>query len=594
MDPRRAHTKTFKITQSLAHTMVRQRGVKRGLAWLLAALAGWLGHLAIAPQPYALAVLCFSVPLFVSIEWTWYQQSANHRTQGKRSRARGLFANRLNGLGTALALASVAGCIAAMLGGEWVVNTAHVYGRLPRSAAWGINLGYGLLQGVEWGILLGGGFWIFRKQRMLRAFALPLTCLLGQWFLPRLLGYTFGQTLSAFPLLLQSADLIGSSGLTWLLLLWHLLLFELLCCWLWPNTHPYKGLPWLVVVAVGTFALTLGYGVRRTQQLKGPHKKPRQATSTLHLAAVQPNFSLGHLASNPALVYSTRRQSLGRLLAQSQGVLSQLPAAKHPIPRVLLWPESVYLAPLHDPVSLLRVRRFALQHNTQIIFPTWRAKAKDIYGVSVHLGTQGQIKGLYHKIALIPFGETIPLGRWLPAWEHWLKRQIPNIGLFTQGTRHSVFALSNTIRAAPLICFDLLDQRITLGMAQNGANLGLVQANLAWFGKSPVSRQFAWYARVRAVEHRMPMALLSQNGQSQGFNALGERNLPLTPHFAPAYWASTLTIPLHGASVYTRIALYMHWALLGLWFLCLAMLRLGGRKSPIRPRTRPRLNEKPA
>ncbi len=83
-----------------------------------------------------------------------------------------------------------------------------------------------------------------------------------------------------------------------------------------------------------------------------------------------------------------------------------------------------------------------------------------------------------------PVRHTVPeLGRLLRAW-------VPRMSQFAAGDQTTVFTIAPGVRIAPMICFDATNYHVAQGMAYNGANLGLVLANLAWFGPSTASVQF--------------------------------------------------------------------------------------------------------
>jgi apolipoprotein N-acyltransferase len=103
-----------------------------------------------------------------------------------------------------------------------------------------------------------------------------------------------------------------------------------------------------------------------------------------------------------------------------------------------------------------------------------------------------------------------------------LKAVVPRISQFATGHDPTVFKIADGIVVAPMICFDVFDYRPALGMAARGANVGIVMGNLAWFGRSTATRQFEGIAKFRAIENRMPVLMLSQNGESVLINDRGE------------------------------------------------------------------------
>ena len=144
-----------------------------------------------------------------------------------------------------------------------------------------------------------------------------------------------------------------------------------------------------------------------------------------------------------------------------------------------------------------------------------------MFGSSLHISPDGRPPENYRKITLIPFGESIPLAGVFPAFRDAIKAWIPRIAEFDAGREFTVFHVTPTLRLAPMICFDAIGDSVSRGMVANGANFGLVLANLAWFGRTNVSDMFEFFVRFRAIEARIPFLLLSQNGRSILFDAAG-------------------------------------------------------------------------
>lgn len=285
----------------------------------------------------------------------------------------------------------------------------------------------------------------------------------------------------------------------------------------------------------------------------------------VELLGIQPNFTLARLASNPALAHSEREQSLQALLTDSLEAVGKS-LRKPGVPTVLLWPESVYprafrrsgrmRAQVEDWVRLANVHLMLASVDGEYLPASDGSQEWRSYGVTVHLGPNGKMRGLYRKMALIPFGETIPFGDWFPAYRKLLKALVPRISQFTPGTEHTVFTLENGVKLAPMICFDAANEAVARGMARNGARVGVVLANLAWFGRTSIASQFGFYAVFRAIENRMPILVLSQNGESFLLDSTGREASPRLPQYQRAIFAERVRVPnetpfytLHGDGV---------------------------------------------
>jgi apolipoprotein N-acyltransferase len=72
-----------------------------------------------------------------------------------------------------------------------------------------------------------------------------------------------------------------------------------------------------------------------------------------------------------------------------------------------------------------------------------------------------------------------------------------------------------------------------------------------------VSDQFGIYVRFRALENRMPILLLAQNGQSWLIDAVGRDATPRLPQFGTGAFVRTVRAPLQG-SFYSAHAVAVH------------------------------------
>ncbi len=116
---------------------------------------------------------------------------------------------------------------------------------------------------------------------------------------------------------------------------------------------------------------------------------------------------------------------------------------------------------------------------------------------AVLLDPAGQRQFTYDKIHLVPFGEYVPLRKWL-TFAHSLTE---GIGDFTPGREYSVGSLPGG-RFSVFICYEAIFSAEIRRFAANGANLLINISNDGWFGRSSAPAQHLMMARVRAVENR--------------------------------------------------------------------------------------------
>ena len=382
------------------------------------------------------------------------------------------------------------GGIASLIGGHWITNSIHVFGHIP----WIFSL---LITGAGYGLEVGLQLFVY--------FAIPLLCIkkLGNWELllrlayviaidpwyPRLIHWNYGGlTFSQFPFLEQVADIIGSSGL----LLYSAGLSYLLIAWwrlksdgknLNDNDVRYKFLKRVIAAYSFLWAVGLCYGAWRIQDINENVNMPN-SDSFLNVIVIQPNFSLQDLASNPELAHSKRQGNLESLLKDSKKYLSKL-SKQTDEPTLLVWPESVFPHPFFKVnEASQKVMRFAEENNTSVLFSTvdWENNptGRKFHGVSVLVGSNGEVLGRYNKIFLIPFGEMIPFSDIFPEAASWLRNNIANMAEFDPGQ------------------------------------------DLAWFGRTTASDNMVAVLRWRAIENRVPVVFASNNGESVFIGADGK------------------------------------------------------------------------
>ena len=439
------------------------------------------------------------------------------------------------------------GIISAPLGVPWMTHSIIVFGHLPAPVALMIT---SLIYGLEVGYLLFVCFALpLLFIQRLQHWDIPLRLmyfLAVETFLPQFFRWSFaGMTLVEEPWLAQAADLIGSPrlgifnvGFSFLLLL------------LWRRHVEQQTLSagflrnlGLVYLAITICGLT--YGAWRVQDVRQASGQGEQ----LHVVAVQPNFSLKHLASNADLAYSDRQRNLDALIEDSVRGLAQLPK-NDGVPRLVVWPESSFPAPYFKRQSVRsRVQHFARDHQTHVVLATidWNntPEGRRMNGISLLIGPDGEVKGRYNKIFLIPFGEYIPGADLLPAYADLVRANIANLSEFEAGTEYTVFDVSPNLPVSASICFDVFSPDIVRNMSRNGAQLLFNLANLAWFGKTTATDHMEMAIRWHSIENRVPVFEVSNNGRSVLFAATGDRVGQPIELFEQGFRAMTLKLQAH-------------------------------------------------
>lgn len=270
--------------------------------------------------------------------------------------------------------------------------------------------------------------------------------------------------------MVQVASLSGALGISFLLILFNLLLFAG-----WrerkPAFHAAACFCLLVPLAFGTFRL----------------REPGPSVGRVRVAALQTNdmqMQKWDEARQEAMM-----REMDRLVAR---------AAKEK-PELVLFPETALAGILADsPFLRERVRRWARLTRSHLAVGTlWRSGDRPQNAVAL-VTPDGGWKEVYAKVRLVPFGE------YLPAPFRSLRGRLRVLDLvpnpdYRPGDRFRVFDL-NGKRLGIMICFESSFGWIARELVRNGAEFLAVSTNDAWFVGTPAQEEHAAMAVFRAVE----------------------------------------------------------------------------------------------
>jgi len=187
---------------------------------------------------------------------------------------------------------------------------------------------------------------------------------------------------------------------------------------------------------------------------------------------------------------------------------------------VLVWPETALLDdPRLNPLVYTRFRALCTDLDCQLMIGAYdrlRIPGKNFNGVFL-LDSGKSPLAVYHKINLVPFGETIPFEKYFP----FLKHCTPIEQSFQQGDTLPLFSFGEKITFAPLICFEDTLSSFVRKCVRNGAEILVTLSNDGWFRGSlgPVSHDFV--ARFRAVENGLPLIRCTNTGVSSWVDRKG-------------------------------------------------------------------------
>lgn len=406
-------------------------------------------------------------------------------------------------------------------------------------------------------LLLAGLFWCYL------GFAIGLACMLYRWLTCRLEGWELlvfplcvVAVMALYPMLfkthfadgqvdflpaLQAIELTGAAGLDAMMALSAVLLYRLMI-----KREVRSGrssvlanrVAWVLVLA------WLGYGMVALQGWD----QDMQQWETRRIGLVQPNDPITLDIPEPAAGFS-------REYPQEMAATQRLIAAGA---QWVAWPEARYKGYFDSFSVRQRYARETAQHGVPLIFHdverVWLDAEQVSFNTVALLDGQGELAGRYRKMVRMPFGEYLP-APW--SWPVLSKINDRVFGEFLRplgaGTERTEFTLNN-MRVMPMVCYEAAFADFVAGAVRDdGAGkllLFLSQDN--WFGESTQPLQHANMSILRAVENRVPMVHLINNGPSVVAAPNGRVLARSTPFNQEELLVRMPFDPLTGGSFFSR------------------------------------------
>lgn len=197
--------------------------------------------------------------------------------------------------------------------------------------------------------------------------------------------------------------------------------------------------------------------------------------------------------------------------------------------KIIIWPESAVPMPLQSAKSFINDldAMAKAKGSTVVLGIPIQATEGGYYNAVVTVGNSE--KQVYHKRLLVPFGEYVPLSRYL---SHTLQfMHIPMSDMIAGHFRQAPFVIGD-IKIMPSICFEITFPELTQINNEPDINMLLVLTNDAWFGKSNAEAQHLQIAAMRALEFRKPILTVTNDGITAVITANGQIIKALPQHEA--------------------------------------------------------------
>jgi len=423
----------------------------------------------------------------------------------------------------------------------WMTITMHQYGQLP----WAVSIPVMLLMAFYLALYVAVFSWLLVRyihKPLLRMISIPILWVALEYLRAHLLtGFPWellGYSQYANLHWIQLADLSGVYGVSFLIVLVNAILFFTLQEVLNTKNAPRVSWPFVLGVPASGLAILMLvwlYGDYRIQQTDEQIKN----SPSSRIGIVQGNIEQS-MKWDPSFQEATVR----KYVELSLGIKTRLP-------ELIVWPETAtpfYF--LYDDALSKMVVNGIQQAGTDFLFgaPSFFMKDNDLhYFNSAYLvDAEGSVKGKYDKVHLVPFGEYVPLKKWLP----FIGKMVEQVGDFQAGAKGSVIPWKD-FRLGILICYEGIFPDLAREAVKNGASVLINITNDAWYGRTSAPYQHFSMAVFRAVENHRSLVRSANTGFS-GFIDPGGRILSSTELFEDA--AITRKIPLlSGLTVYARM-----------------------------------------
>ncbi|AKU94593.1 Apolipoprotein N-acyltransferase [Labilithrix luteola] len=347
-------------------------------------------------------------------------------------------------------------------------------------------------------------------------------------FVPAVFPWTPAGGMTPWPAFVQTAELIGERGTTFLIAV-----VAGLCALAIQHgrERAFRTMALALGVATAIVVVMLGWGTLRMRQVA----QLREGAPHADVALVQPGFDAYERWDASRAVTMLDRLTALTKSAESRGA------------ELTVWPESSYPYTLphatrHTPTGSRAILQYGVRG--PVLTGVYMSGGAGLgYNSAVLATADGTVSKPYDKRHLLWFGETVPLADSFP----WLRKVFARGTGLVPGTE-SVLFTTDAIRAAVLNCYeDTLPQAGREAMEVR-PNLLVNVTNDAWFTGSGEGELHLRLAALRAIEARRDLVRAVNQGPTSFVDATGRVRarysdaLPATLQVSAALLESPVTL----------------------------------------------------
>ncbi len=297
------------------------------------------------------------------------------------------------------------------------------------------------------------------------------------------------QSFASWPQTIQAVSVVGSFGLAMIMA----------ACGIWFSLKKVKPACCAAVVLL----IFLGYGFFLPEQSRDNEAK---------ILAVQ-----GNIGQDIKWEQDSQLMTIQKYMD-----LTKKGVAENP-PDLVIWPETALPFYFQEPTELAnKVRQFALENSLDIVTGSPGYKLDEhgagysLFNRAYLLSSDGFIHDYYDKERLVPFGEYVPLSRYIPFVDKLVEGELD----FSSGTITSPLIKDN-LTLGVLICYEIIFPGLVRQRIEQGANIIINISNDAWFGNTSAPVQHLHLSVLRAVEQNRYVIRATNTGISAFIDPAG-------------------------------------------------------------------------
>lgn len=284
--------------------------------------------------------------------------------------------------------------------------------------------------------------------------------------------------------LIQVADLWGVKLISFLVVMVNVLLYEVVFI----KKFNLRKISFVFLVILCCFF----YSTYKLKTLK--------ATDSIEVSIVQPNVAQElkwDISAQPSII--DKLKSLGLTTKKDS---------------LVIFPEAAWPHTLNES-NFDQLEEFVKDIKREVLIGAVVKEGNKFYNVALLLNQDGRFLDVYRKIKLVPFGEYIPLRRYLS-----FIKVINAIGDMSRGQDYHLFSYKGRDFGI-LICFEDIFPLFVSRLARDSSFLINI-TNDAWFGGEPEASQHLGIMTMRAIENRISIVRAANTGISGWVSFKGE------------------------------------------------------------------------